>query len=318
MNLSATTRRGFFRLAAGGLLSRALGYTLSSQNSAGSVQIPWSSGTERPKTHAPEHATDCHHHIYDSRFPPDPNAKLRPGNATVADLRLLQKRLGTSRNVIVQPSTYGVDNRCMLDALETMGRPNSRGVAVVNTEVKDQELKKLEAAGVCGIRFNLVQAGATTPDMVVPLSKRVASMGWHIQVNASPEQIASMTSIWNQVPCPIVFDHFGHILGTQNDPGFQTISRLLQKGTAWVKLSGAYIDSKVGPPTYSDRVLFAHAYIREAPERMVWGSDWPHPTAPEKKPDDAVLFDLLTDWAPNATMRKRILVDNPVELYRFS
>src|ERR1700760_2954562 len=137
---------------------------------------------------APANATDVHHHIYDSRFPPDPSATLRPPDATADDYRLLQKSLGITRHVAIQPSTYGTDNSCLLDALHRFG-PNARGIAVVNPSVSTAELKTLDAAGVRGLRFNLVQAGATTPEMIGPLSQRIADFGWHIQVNASTEQI---------------------------------------------------------------------------------------------------------------------------------
>ncbi|MBV9082879.1 MAG: amidohydrolase family protein [Acidobacteriaceae bacterium] len=282
-------------------------------------QVPWSSGTERPKTSAPPGAANCHHHIYDSRFPVDPHAKLRPGDATVADYRLLEKRIGTTRNVIVQPSTYGVDNRCLLDALAQFGLARARGIAVVNTAVSDAELRRLDAAGVHGIRFNLVQAGATTLEMVEPLSKRVTALGWHIEVNASPEQIGSASGLWDRVPCPVVFDHLGHVLRPEeNDPAFTSIRNLLRSGHGWVKLSGAYLDSKIGPPTYADRKPIAHAYVEAAPKQLVWGSDWPHPSAVGPKPDDAVLFDLLAEWAPDRATRDRILVDNAARLYGFS
>ena len=280
------------------------------------VRVPWSSGTEAPHRKTPKNGADCHHHIYDSRFPADPRAKLRPGNATVAEYRLLQKRIGTTRNVIVQPSTYGVDNRCMLDALRQFGLSTTRGIAVVNTEVSDSTLKELHAAGVRGIRFNLVQAGATTAEMIEPLAKRVAEFGWHVQVNAPREQIQAALRIWNSLPVPLVFDHLGHVLGPE-EPVFGTIAGLLQSGKCWVKLSGTYIDTRVGPPAYSDSGKVAKAYMREAVERLVWGTDWPHPTINEK-PDDALLPDLLAEWCPNSAVRERILVDNPTKLYGFA
>src|ERR1700748_269892 len=146
-------------------------------------QAKWSAGTEAPKLRAPAGATDCHHHIYDAKYPADPRATLRPGDASVEDYRALQRRIGTSRNVIVQPSTYGTDNSCTLDALAAFG-PAARAVAVVDTSVSDPELKRLNELGVRGIRFNLAQAGATTPEMIEPLSKRVNDMGWHSQINA--------------------------------------------------------------------------------------------------------------------------------------
>jgi predicted TIM-barrel fold metal-dependent hydrolase len=280
------------------------------------VTVPWSAGTEPPKSKAPVHATDCHHHIYDARFAPDPKALLKPAPATVADYRLLQKRIGTTRNVVVQPSTYGIDNRCLLDSLRQFGSEGTRGIAVVNTSVTDTELKELNRAGVCGIRFNLQQAGATTVDMLAILAKRITPLGWHIQMNVSPEQIVGARSAIEALPCPVVFDHFGHTtVRGREDPAFSVIVKLLQASKAWVKLSGAYIDCK--GPSYSESVPTARAYIKEAPDRLVWGSDWPHPTASEK-PDDAALFDLLSEWAPDAKERHRILVENPAKLYGFA
>jgi predicted TIM-barrel fold metal-dependent hydrolase len=278
--------------------------------------VPWSSGTQAPRHKAPPNTADCHHHIYDSRFPIDPNAKLRPGNATVADYRLLQKRLGITRNVIIQPSTYGIDNRCLLDALHQFSSSTTRAIAVVNTAVSDTALRELHAAGVCGIRFNLIQAGATTLEMIEPLARRVAVLGWHIQVNASAAQLLAGMPIWNRLPVPLVFDHLAHV-PTPGEPAFQAISRLLQRDKCWVKLSGAYMDTRVGAPTYSDRGAVAKAFIQEAPERLVWGTDWPHPATTDK-PDDALLFDLLAQWCGNETVRTRILVQNPTLLYGFS
>jgi predicted TIM-barrel fold metal-dependent hydrolase len=269
----------------------------------------------------PPRATDCHYHIYDSRYPADPKAVLRPGDASVADYRMLQKRIGTIRGVIVQPSTYGLDNSLLLESIRQSGIDSTRGVAVVNTGVTDAELKRLHGAGVRGIRFNLVQAGATSPDMLEPLSKRVAALGWHIQVNAAADRIAALKDLWNRSACPVVFDHLGHLPQPQGTghPAFGVICGLLQRGKAWVKLSGFYADSRVGPPTYADSVAVARAYAGEAPERLVWGSDWPHPTEKDDaKPDDALLLDLLAGSVPGEAARNRILTDNPARLYGFA
>ncbi|MBV8400532.1 MAG: amidohydrolase family protein [Acetobacteraceae bacterium] len=308
-------RRDFLVSAQAGLATAAL----LQSGDVRAEPVPWSAGEERPRLQAPPNATDAHHHIYDSRFPVDPKAVLRPADATVADYRLLQKSLGTTRHVIVQPSTYGVDNRCLLDALGQFGLATARGIAVVNTGVSDAELKQLQAAGVRGIRFNLAPPGATTVDMVDPLSKRVNELGWHIQLNMRAADILANKDLWNRVPCPIVFDHLAHVREPEgvNDPVFALVVDLLHRDKAWVKLSGAYIETRVGAPTYADSTAVAQAYVREAPERLVWGTDWPHPT--EKiKPDDAVLFDLLGVWAPDEATRTRILVDNPTRLYGFS
>jgi predicted TIM-barrel fold metal-dependent hydrolase len=283
---------------------------------AAAQSVKWSAGSDAPKLKAPANAADCHHHVYDARFPVDPTATLRPPDALVADYRALQKRLGITRNVLVQPSTYGVDNRAHLEALAAFG-PTARMVAVVNDGVSTEELKRLHAAGVRGIRFNLAQAGATTPEMIEPLSKRVNDLGWHIQINAPAAKIMEVMPILQKATSPIVFDHLAR-LPEVDHPLFAQLRALLDKGRTWMKLSGAYADSKVGPPTYADRTAVARAYVAAAPERCVWGSDWPHPTEQSKQlPDDAVLFDLLTDWVPDEKTRHRILVENPATLYDF-
>ena len=308
-------RRRLMKTAGAMALAAAAGAVRSEQ--AFAQQVPWSSGTESPKLKAPANACDCHMHIYDAKYPTDPKATLKPADALVADYKLLQKRIGTSRNVVVTPSTYGTDNRVTLDAIAQIG-PTARGVAVVDATVTDAELKRLNGLGIRGIRFNLVQAGATTAEMIEPLSRRVNDLGWHIQIHMKGEQIAGIEDLLLRVPSPIVFDHLGRLAqpNALDNPGFKTISKLIDKGRTWVKLSGAYQDTKVGPPTYSDTVAVARAYIKAAPERMVWASDWPHPTEKDK-PDDAVLFDLLAQWAPEEAMRTRILVQNPATLYGF-
>jgi predicted TIM-barrel fold metal-dependent hydrolase len=285
-------------------------------------QVPWSTGTAAAKTKAPPGATDCHHHIYSAHFRIDPNSTLRPGDASVADYKLLQKRIGTSRNVIVQPSTYGVFNDGLVEALRDCG-PTARGVAVVNTSVTDDELKRLHAAGVRGVRFNLANRGATTMEMLEPVAKRVAPLGWHIQFNMSADTTLAAKDVLYRLPCPMVFDHLAHMPEPAgiDHPAFAVVVDLLQQGKAWLKLSGAYADTKVGPPTYADSTVVAKAYVKAAPDRLVWGSDWPHPSEqgkPAPLPDDALLFDLLAQWAPDEAVRNRILVDNPAKLYGFA
>jgi predicted TIM-barrel fold metal-dependent hydrolase len=306
-------------------LLRAMGATMMAAGGLGvsdgqsQEPAPWSSGTGPPKLKAPPNACDCHMHIYDSRFPVAPNAKLRPPNATVDDYRLLQKRIGTTRNVVVTPSTYGADNSCSLDAIAKLGA-TARGVAVVDTSVTDAELKRLDSLGMRGIRFNLVQSGATTIDMLEPLSKRVNDLGWHVQIHMLGEHIVEAAELLQHLPSPIVFDHLARIPESAgvDHPAFAFVVKAIDRGRTWVKLSSAYQDSKSGPPAYSDVSKVARAYVKAAPERMIWGSDWPHPTEKvDAKPDDAVLFDLLADWAPQQAVRNRILVDNPAALYRF-
>ena len=311
-------RRTFLKGA--GLMALAATGAVRIPESHAQGQVPWSSGTDLPKLKAPANSCDCHMHIYDARFPADPGATLRPADASVDDYRLLQKRIGTTRNVVVTPSTYGTDNRVTLDAMAKFGA-TARGVAVVNASVTDAELKRLADLGVRGIRFNLVQAGATSVEMIEPLSTRVNALGWHVQIHMLGDQIVKIEDLLNKLASPIVFDHMGRIpqpAGTDH-PAFGVIRKLIDKGRTWVKLSGAYQDTKVGPPSYADTSKVAQAYVKAAPERMVWASDWPHPTQKEnEKANDAVLFDLLTEWAPNEVTRQRILVENPATLYGFS
>lgn len=267
----------------------------------------------------PDGAADCHHHLYDPRFAYLPNAVLKPPFATVADYRLLQKKLGTSRNIIVQPSSYGTDNRCILDGLAQM--PNARGVCVVNANVGDAELKRLHAGGVRGVRIQFGLGDPVRRDEVMPLAKRIAALGWHIQCNMPPEQLVAMEKLLLSLPCPVIIDHLGRATDV-GQPQYDTVRRLLQSGHGWVKLSGVYLSGGVGPAGYAGPSRAAKGYIATAPERCVWGSDWPHPDATKKlnpvaMPDDVTLLNLLAVWAPDETMRHRILVENPEALYGF-
>jgi D-galactarolactone isomerase len=286
-------------------------------------QVPNSTGTAPPKLAAPANACDCHHHIYDAaRFPMAPTpGRPPPSNGTVADYRLLQKRIGTSRNVIVQPRNYALANEVTLDALAQFGG-DARGVVVVRPAITDAELKRFDAAGVRGIRFSIGDAKSRVvePAMIEPLAKRIAPLGWHIQFNMEGEQVVELADLLRRLPTPLVFDHLGNppLPAGIGHPSHAIIRSLLDTGRTWVKLSGAYSNTRIGPPDYPDATKIAQAFVKAAPERMVWGSDWPHPTAPENnKPDDALLFDLLTAWAPDAATRHRILVANPEALYGF-
>ena len=291
------------------------------------VSVPNSSGTQSPGLKAPAFSCDCHLHIYDiGRFP-----TAQPGaisNARVAEYRLLQRRIGTTRNVIVTPRPYGIDNRVTIDAIAQFGI-NARGVAVVHPEITDVELKRLDAGGIRGIRFS-IGGSSTTPDvttvgMIEPLAKRVNALGWHVQINMDAEQIAAAGDLWNRVASAIVFDHMGvqsALLDGTKHPAFTIIRRLIDKGRTWVKLSvgtsaAVYGSTKERTHMYDDLNKVGQAYVQAAPERLVWGSNWPHPNE-TAKPDDAMLFDLLTQWAPREGIRHRILVENPESLYGFA
>ena len=289
------------------------------RRSVADVQEASAAGEAAPMHRAPPLAADCHIHVYDSRFPTAPNAILLPPDAHIDSYLVVQRRLGTARTVLVQPSTYGTDNRCMLQALAGLGA-DARGIAVIDGDVTDAELERLAAAGVRGIRFNFVVTGSgASVHLLEPLSARAADLGWHVQLNANGDQIVQLEPLLARLPSPIVFDHLAHIppdAGVQH-PAFAVVQRLLQRGRAWVKLSGAYLESKVGPPSYADVGAVACAFVKAAPQRLVWGSDWPHPSVHSAWPDEAVLFDALCAWAPDDELRRQILVANPEALYGF-
>jgi predicted TIM-barrel fold metal-dependent hydrolase len=259
-------------------------------------------------------------HIYDDRFPPARPAARHQADAHAGAYRLLQQRIGTTRTVIVTPAAYGTDNRVTLDAISQLGPSATRGIAVVQPTVTDAELARLHAAGTRGIRFSVYdpQTAALSVDMMEPLSRRVRQLGWHVQIHMRADQIVQCASLLERLPSPLVFDHMGRLPQPAgiSHPAFAVLRRLIDRGQTWVKLSGAYQESRVGAPSYSDATGVARAFIEAAPERMVWGSDWPHPTE-NHKPDDAVLFDLLALWVPDENTRHRILVENPETLFGF-
>jgi predicted TIM-barrel fold metal-dependent hydrolase len=261
-------------------------------------------------------------HIYDpARFRMAPSPRVPPTDAAVPHYRLLQKRIGTTRVVIVTPRNYATQNQVTVDAIAQLGS-NARGVAVLHPTVTDGELKKLHDAGVRGTRFSLTDpaTAVVTLEMVEPLSKRVADLGWHVQFNVEGQQIVEWSDLLRRLPTQIVFDHLGHppLPAGIEHPSHAIVRGLIDRGRAWVKLSGAYSNTRIGPP-YPDATRIAQAFVKAAPERLVWGSDWPHPSEPpDRKPNDALLFDLLAEWAPDAAVRHRILVENPVALYGFT
>lgn len=284
---------------------------------------PHSVGVNRPATGLPPDACDSHMHIFDPRFAASPHWKRQPPKAEVAAYRLLQQRLRTSRTVVVNPSTYGTDNACTLDALAQLGE-SARGIAVVDQDVADDELDRLAAQRVCGLRVNFVTPqswGVTTPGMLTTLALKVARLGWHIQVFLHPEQLVELEPILARLPVPLVIDHMARIDPADGVDGaaFAVARRLLDGGNTWMKLSGVYMRSRDGAPTYRDAFALGCALVEAAPQRLVWGSDWPHTTEAPGTVNDADLADVLTTWCDGSlAVRDRILVDNPAKLYGFA
>lgn len=290
-----------------------------------STPVPHSAGVNRPSCTLPALACDSHMHIFDARFAPSPHWHRTPPSAPVAAYRMLQQRLGTSRTVVVTPSTYGTDNTCTLDALAQLG-DSARGVAVVDATVDDSELAHLASRGVCGLRVNFVSPqswGRTTAEMLTTLADKVVRhrdcAGWHLQVFAHPEQIVALAPWLHKLPVPLVIDHLGHIDPSEGPAAeaYGVLRRLLDGGRTWVKLSGAYMRSSVHGPSYADTLPLGHALVRDAPQRLVWGSDWPHTTEAPGSVNDADLVDLLEAWCGSASAMHRVLSDNPGQLYGF-
>lgn len=279
----------------------------------------WSTGSEQPSFKLPEGTIDCHMHIYDARFPSAPGAKLLPPNATIEQYRVLQKRLGMTKNVVVTPSTYGTDNSVTLDALRQFGA-NARGVAVVDASVNDGELKRLDAGGIRAIRFNLSFPGATTVEMIAPLAARIAKLGWHMELVIPGARLPDIERYLTALPCPLVLDHIAHVPQPEglSSEGFRTAQRLIEKGNTWMTLSGPYVDTKKGAPSYVDVAPVAKAFITMAPERMLWGTDWPHPTEKYTKPNDANLVNVIAGWIERPDWQQMIFVSNPTKLYGFA
>jgi len=285
------------------------------------MSIPNTSGTQAPKLSVPAHACDCHMHIYDSKFPQASDAAALHAAASVEEYRLIQKRLGTSRTVVVTPRNYYTDNRVTLDAIERLGAANTRGIAVLRDDVSDETLQALHEGGIRGIRFSLYTPAnaAASFEMVEPLAARVKDLGWHVQLHWTADQIAEHAEMLQRLASTIVFDHMGRMpqpAGVSH-PAHAIIQHLLDKGKTWVKLSGPYLDTKLGRAgDYRDIDAVAQSWIAANADRMVWGSDWPHPTEHDK-PDDAALMDLLGRWTADSTIIHKILVSNPEHLYGF-
>ena len=298
--------------------------------------VPVLATASQPSTpvsfHLPQGACDCHTHILDpQRFPYSPTRGYTPEPASVAEMRSLHKALHTDRVVVVQPSTYGTDNACLLDALKQLG-PSSRGIAVVHENVTEAELDEMHQAGVRGLRVTLVMPGISAADarkQVQEALERIKNRrGWHIQVYAPPTVIETIHEDVMAAPVPFSFDHFGGAqasLGV-SQPGFDALLSLLHNGKAYVKLSAPYRSSHQGPD-YADLDPIAKAFIAANPRQAIWGTDWPHPQQePGRKPEEvSALFKIddgrdlnrLALWEPATAKRKLILLENPARLYGF-
>jgi len=282
----------------------------------------------------PSGACDCHTHIFGdpARYPFAPDRTYTPEPASVPEIRSLHRALRTTRVVIVQPSVYGTDNSCTLDALKELGS-SARGVAVIDDGTSDAALDAMGRSGVRGIRLNLETAGTTDPAVArrsfQHTAERMKSRGWHIQIYTRLSVVEAIGDLVAAASVPVVFDHFGGAQGSlgTGQPGFATLVSLVRSGHAYVKISAPYLSS-TRAPDYPDVAPLAKALLAANPERLVWATNWPHPGArgpdrsttditPLRAIDDGRVFNLLPTWVPDSAQRKTILVDNPARLYGF-
>jgi D-galactarolactone isomerase len=266
----------------------------------------------------PAGSCDTHMHFYDHRFAAAPSAHLQPPDATVADYQRVQATLGLQRVVVVQPSTYGLDNSCQLDAVAQLGE-NARLVAVVDNQVTDAELDRLTRLGARGARFFMLPGGAVPWEIMPEVAKRIAPFDWHIQLQMNGRFLYQRTGELAALPVPVVIDHVGRFMPSVavGDMQFDALLRLIDTGSCWVKLSAPYEMELDAAHRYEAVAALVHALVRHAPQRLLWATNWPHPGQLDP-PGLHDLHRLLLDWIPNARTRRQILVDNPAELYGFS
>lgn len=257
-------------------------------------------------------------HIYDARFAALPNAILR--DAPVPAYRRMSAALGLERMVVVQPSGYGFDNACTLDAMAAFG-PSARGIVVISPDTPDAELERLHALGVRGVRYMMVIPGGLGWDSMAAMARKVAPLGWHLNLQFDGHHLPDRLAALQALPIDLVVDHFGSFHGgaSLDAPGFGALLRLMDGGRAWVKLSGPYSYGMRGAsaPAYDALAPLARALIDAHPERCLWASNWPHPTE-ATPPADADMLALLGQWAGPRATRDRILVDNPARLYGYT
>jgi D-galactarolactone isomerase len=275
-----------------------------------------------PRLKAPAGACDTHIHVYGPKdeYAVAPTTPFAVPTAPVEAYREVMARLGLARAVVVQPTAYAKDNRCTLDAVAALGPDVARAVVVVDRGVGDAELERLTRAGARGVRFHMLAGGVLPWENLEETAARVRAFGWHVQLQLDGRTLPEREAVLKRLPGRLVVDHTGKFLEpvAPEHAAFKALLGLVEGGRCWVKLSAPYETSKAGPPDYADVGRLAKALIEAAPERMLWASNWPHPSALPNPPDDAQMLDLLLHWCPQAATRDRILRDNPAELYGFA
>jgi D-galactarolactone isomerase len=272
-----------------------------------------------PRLKTPAGTCDTHMHFYSRTYPALPGT-LNPPDASVEDYAQVKRWLGIDRCIVVQPNAYGDDNRATMAGVKALGA-GARAVVVVKPGVADEELDRLTKNGARGIRFMNLLGGTLTFAHMDEMAARVRPFGWSAIVQLDGRTLPEHEAQLRRLPLDYVIDHCGKFLEpvAPDHDAFKTLLRLVETGRCWVKIAGAYEFSKSGAPAFEDVARLMKVLIEAAPERVVWGSNWPHALAEKVGyPNDAALLDLLLDWAPDDAVRRRILVDNPARLYGFN
>jgi D-galactarolactone isomerase len=270
-------------------------------------------------TSLPRGVCDCHVHIYEDNFPLANSATFKPPKGPLGAYREVQAQLGLDRVVLVQPTGYGLDNSCMLEALAKLG-DTARGVAIISPDASDAQLEQLHAAGVRGVRYMTIPnaGGLVSWDSIEAMSARIAPLGWVINLQLDGRDFPLREEVIARLTSKVVIDHIGKFLEpvTPDDAAFQSLLRLLKRENRWIKLSAPYETSKLGPPWYEDVATLAKALVQAHPDRCLWASNWPHPNR-VPPPSDAALLSLLTEWVPDPATLHAVLVDNPASAFGF-
>ena len=273
----------------------------------------------QPRLKAPPGATDSHFHILgpSTTYPYVEEREYTPPDALPSACRRLFDTLGITRAVLIQPSVYGTDNSCMVESAPQLGIP-ARLIVVVPFETPDKELARLHQAGARGVRFILAHVGGLPLADLERFADRIKDMGWHIQFLLRPNHLLELEPRLAKLPVNFTIDHIGFVRPSEGleQPAFQAMLRLMRTGRCWVKFTAGYRFSAEAPP-YPDIAPFARKLVETRPDRLLWGSDWPHVMFKGKMFNTTDLFDLLLDWAPDEKSRKQILVDNPAALFGF-
>jgi len=277
--------------------------------------------TRKPRFRPPPLACDAHCHIFGpaAKFPYDPKASYHPPDSPFEGLQRLHKVLGLERAVIVHASCHGADMRATLDGI-ARSKGAYRGTAIIDESYTDKDFQRMHDGGIRAVRFNFVQHLGGRPDMAFfkRTVERLPSLGWHLILHLDATDLVELNDVFRKIPVPMVIDHMGRVKASDGlqQPPFKVLLEWMRNDKFWVKICGAERVSSKGPP-FDDAVPFARALIEAAPDRILWGTDWPHPNVGKHMPNDGDLVDLFPLMAPEPALQRKILVDNPARLYGF-